>query len=70
MNSNSRPAFIRAIRGPLLLITVGVLFAVDHFGPYSFCRTWPALLIVLGVLKLAERLAESEAGPGGPGSAA
>lgn len=45
----------RAIRGPILLITIGTLFAIDHFGPYSFSSTWPALLIVIGVLKLLER---------------
>ena len=28
---------------------VGVLFAIDHFGPYSFERTWPALIILIGL---------------------
>ena len=53
MNGNRVP-LLRAIRGPLLLITLGTLFAVDHFGPYTFWRTWPVLLIVYGVLKLLE----------------
>ncbi|MCX6620652.1 MAG: DUF5668 domain-containing protein, partial [Acidobacteria bacterium] len=44
-----------AIRGPIMLITVGTLFAVDHFGPYPFWRTWPVLIIVYGILKLLER---------------
>jgi hypothetical protein len=55
--------FFCAIRGPIMLITLGTLFAVDNLGPVSFTRTWPALLIVFGVLKLAEHLA---AAPGPP----
>ena len=46
-----------AIRGPIILITIGTLFAIDHFGPYGFGSTWPVLLIVIGVLKLCEMMA-------------
>jgi hypothetical protein len=38
-----------------MLITLGILFAVDHFGQFSFGRTWPLLVILFGVLKLLER---------------
>ncbi len=48
---------VRAIRGPILMIVVGSLFAIDHQGLAPFSRTWPALLIVIGVLKLMERSA-------------
>lgn len=48
-------SLIAAIRGPVLMITVGALFAIDHAGLYSFSTTWPAILIVLGVMKLMER---------------
>lgn len=41
-----------AIRGPITLITIGTLFALDHFTPYPFWRTWPVLLIVFGALSL------------------
>jgi len=51
MNEQSA-AIIRACRGPVLLITVGSLFALDHFTPYRFTQTWPLLLIVLGVMRL------------------
>jgi hypothetical protein len=40
-----------------MLITIGTLFAIDHFGPYGISRTWPIILIVLGLLKLLERAA-------------
>ncbi len=46
---------IQAVRGPLMMITLGILLAIDHFGQYSFGRTWPLLVIMFGVLKLAER---------------
>jgi len=48
-------SFLCAIRGPILLITLGALLAMDQFGAYSFGRTWPVLLIVFGIFKLAER---------------
>src|ERR1035441_10852356 len=41
-----------AIRGPLTLITLGVLFALNNFTPYGFDKTWPVLLIVFGFLTL------------------
>jgi hypothetical protein len=40
----------RAVRGPIILITVGVLFALNNFTPYGFSQTWPVLLIVIGLL--------------------
>ena len=45
-----------AIRGPVMLITLGALLALDQMGPVSFSRTWPALLIVFGLFKLAETM--------------
>ena len=27
---------VRAVRGPIILITIGTLFALDHFTPYGF----------------------------------
>ncbi len=59
---NRRALFYQAIRGPILLITVGALFAVQQAGQASFGRTWPILLIVIGLMKLLER----SAGPVNP----
>jgi hypothetical protein len=61
---------IRATRGPVMLIALGVLLALDQMGPVSFSRTWPALLIVFGLYKLAETTSGgsqpgSNAPPGG-----
>jgi hypothetical protein len=52
---NQPPSIIRAIRGPITLITVGLLFALNNFTQYSFDRTWPVLLIVFGLLSLLRR---------------
>lgn len=46
---------LRAVRGPIMLITVGVLFAVGNFTPYGFEQTWPVLIIVAGLLSLFGR---------------
>jgi len=52
MNGGS---FVQAIRGPIMLIVLGALVAIDYAGIYGFWRTWPILIIVFGVLKLMER---------------
>lgn len=40
--------------GPIVLITLGVLFLIDQYTMYSFSSTWPALLIVVGIVKLLQ----------------
>lgn len=65
---NTRLAlFVQAIRGPILLITVGILFAIHQAEIISFARTWPLILIVIGFMKLIERLVSRPmtAPPGG-----
>ena len=52
MNGDSR-GILCAIRGPIMLITVGVLFAINNFTAYGF--QWPVLLIVFGLLTLIGR---------------
>ena len=70
MNGSNRSIFC-AIRGPILLMAVGVLFWLDHTTVYGFSRTWPALLILIGLLKLLERISggggrhDQTAPPGG-----
>jgi hypothetical protein len=51
MNDQSQH-LMRAITGPIILITVGVLFTLERFTPFGFGKTWPVLLIVVGILKL------------------
>lgn len=59
---------IRAVRGPVVLITVGGLFALQQSGILPFSETWPLILIVLGVLKLLERLVVPPMPRPGPGA--
>jgi len=56
-------SFWQAIRGPIMLITLGALVAIDYAGVYGFWRTWPILIIVFGVLKLLERAGAKPAPP-------
>lgn len=50
---------IRGLIGPAVLITIGVLFLLHqvHGGRFEFDRTFPFLLIVIGLLLLASSLA-------------
>jgi hypothetical protein len=46
-------SLMRALSGPLLLTTLGVLLAIDYSGGITSGRTWPVLLIVFGLCKVA-----------------
>lgn len=62
MNSN----IFAAIRGPILLIAVGVLFAIDHAGIFGIRQSWPVLLVLAGLLKLFEHLTTEPRQPAPP----
>ncbi len=66
---NNRGNLASAIRGPILMITIGTLIAFDTFDGYSFTRTWPIIIIVFGLLKLFERVSAGQppAPPAGTG---
>jgi hypothetical protein len=53
--NNRRALFAQAIRGPILLITIGILFAIHQAGVLPIYRSWPFILIVIGLMKLFER---------------
>jgi len=42
----------RAIMGPAILITVGFLFLLEQTSGPGFGRTWPILLLVIGLIRL------------------
>ncbi|MGC8548520.1 MAG: LiaI-LiaF-like domain-containing protein [Acidobacteriaceae bacterium] len=58
---------LRRLRGPLILVTIGVMALLDQYGVLSFWKSWPLILIVIGILQLAERVALSQAPPPPPG---
>jgi len=71
--NNRKALFVQAIRGPILLIALGTLFAIHQAGGLPIYRSWPLLIIVVGVMKLIERTAVPVSGvypppppPGGP----
>jgi len=43
--------------GPAVLITVGILFLLEQLHVIQFGRSFPILLIVIGVVKIAQRSA-------------
>lgn len=50
----------RTLVGPAVLVTLGVIFLLDNLHNHwyevpGFGRTWPLILLVIGVLKLMER---------------
>ena len=45
---------VRGLVGPLMIITVGVIFLIAEYSRYSFFDLWPVLLIILGVLLVAQ----------------
>ncbi len=44
----------RKLMGPAMLLTIGILFLLDNVSDVSFGRTWPAILLVIGVVKLMQ----------------
>jgi len=61
-------SFLLAIRGPVLLVALGLLMAADQLDRMSFSRTWPVLLILFGLFKLAEHLGSKDSNTSNEGA--
>jgi hypothetical protein len=61
MMTRPASAFVAAIRGPVMLIALGLLMAADQMDWIGIERTWPVLLILFGVLKVAAHLSGGRA---------
>lgn len=48
------------IMGPAVLITLGALFLADTQGAFSLHKTWPLLLIVIGLVKIVQHSSSTE----------
>jgi hypothetical protein len=48
--------------GPIILITLGVLFLLNNLYPaqFEFGRMWPVILIVIGLVKIFEYFRATE----------
>jgi hypothetical protein len=51
---------IRALTGPVMLIAIGGIFLAGEYTPYGFAQLWPILLVVPGILLLAQSAASNE----------
>ena len=60
----------RKLMGPAITVTLGVLFLLDNISDIDFGKTWPAILLVIGVVKLVQSNASytGHVGPLPPGS--
>ena len=50
----------RGLLGPAILITLGMLLLLQAYMYIDFDRTWPVLLVVIGVFLLINRTASNE----------
>jgi len=50
-------ALLGALRGPVMMATLGGLLTAHRFTDVTFGKTWPVLLIVFGLMKLFQKLA-------------
>jgi cell wall-active antibiotic response 4TMS protein YvqF len=51
---------IRGSMGPIVLITIGILFLIAEFSRFSFGDLWPVILIVIGVVSVLQSMASRE----------
>lgn len=52
---HDRRARMRGVTGPILLVALGIMFLVGQFVPaWGVGKTWPVLLIVIGLARLIE----------------
>lgn len=51
---------VRGLTGGAILITLGVLFLIQEYWQEGLGRTWPVLLIVVGLLSYASRTASTK----------
>jgi hypothetical protein len=54
MNCNCDRCRMRKIMGPAMVFTIGMLFLLQSLNVVDFDRTWPAILLVIGVVKLLQ----------------
>ncbi|HZU10015.1 MAG TPA: hypothetical protein VFA02_08920 [Pseudacidobacterium sp.] len=55
--------FLQRITGPAMILTFGITALLDEWHILGYGKSWPLYLIVLGVIKLAQRAALLNAEP-------
>jgi hypothetical protein len=56
---------VHGLMGPVVIITIGVLFLIGEFTHHGFGQLWPLLIVVIGVLMLMQSRASREGHIGG-----
>jgi hypothetical protein len=51
---------IRGLMGPVMLITIGALFLIRQYSRFSIGDLWPILLIVAGIVLVAQAMASRQ----------
>jgi Domain of unknown function (DUF5668) len=51
---------VACLMGPLMLITVGVIFLLAQYTRFGMADLWPLFLIVPGIILLAQSFASRE----------
>ena len=59
-NCKCAPCRIRSFTGPVVLIAIGAMFLAGEYTRYGFTTLWPALLVIVGVMLLAQSAASRE----------
>lgn len=50
----------QGLMGPVVLVTLGVLFLIAEFSRWDFHETWPVLLVVIGAIKVLQSTASTQ----------
>jgi LiaI-LiaF-like transmembrane region len=50
---------MHSLMGPVIIITIGVIFLLSEYTPYGIGHLWPLILIVVGIFRLAESMVSS-----------
>jgi hypothetical protein len=56
---------MRSLMGPIMIITIGVLFLLREFTRFGIGELWPILLIVPGIVLVAQSMASKSGHIGG-----
>jgi hypothetical protein len=51
---------LRGLMGPVMLITVGAIFLLQEYTSYGWGTLWPLMLIVPGIVLVAQSMASKE----------
>jgi hypothetical protein len=47
---------MHSLTGPVIIITIGVIFLLSEYTPYGIGHLWPLILIIVGIFRLAESM--------------